>query len=94
MNIGIVEIANCSLMIDADLINAFKESNLLKAKNDKLKVLLWVGGADESDGFTEMVANHANRKRFIQSLKAALERYALDGVGEFTYILYEANCYK
>lgn len=80
INIGIVEILNCSLVIDGDLIHAFKESNLLKAKNKKLKVMLWVGGADESDGFSAMVSNHANRKRFIQSLKSALETYALDGV--------------
>lgn len=82
LNIGIIEISNCSLVIDVDLINAFKESNLLKQKNVNLKVLLWVGGADESMGFKEMVANHANRKRFIQSLKATLEKFSLDGVGE------------
>lgn len=83
LNIGIIEISNCSLVIDADLIAAFKESNLLKAQNEQLKVMLWVGGADESMGFSDMVENHANRKRFIQSLKATLEKFALDGVGEF-----------
>lgn len=84
INIGIIPISNCSLVIDEDLINAFKESNLLKSKNDKLKVLLWVGGADESMGFKEMVANHSNRKSFIQSLKATLEKYSLDGVGKLS----------
>jgi hypothetical protein len=83
LNIGIIEISNCSLVIDADLIAAFRESNLLKGKNEQLKVMLWVGGADESMGFSGMVENHNNRKRFIQSLKATLEKYALDGVGEF-----------
>jgi GH18 family chitinase len=82
LNIGIIEISNCSLQIDQDLIEAFKESNLLKARNEKLKVLLWVGGADESMGFSEMVESHENRKKFIQSLKATLEKFALDGVGE------------
>lgn len=82
INIGIIEISNCSLVIDEDLIEAFKESNLLKLKNNKLKVLLWVGGADESTGFSEMVLNHSNRKKFIQSLKATLEKYSLDGIGE------------
>lgn len=86
LNIGIIDISNCSLVIDEDLINAFKESNLLKARNEKLKVMLWVGGADESTGYSEMVENHANRKLFIQSLKAALEKYSLDGVGEFFLI--------
>jgi GH18 family chitinase len=83
LNIGIIEISNCSLIIDQDLIKAFKDSNLLKAKNEKLKVLLWVGGADESMGFSEMVESHENRKKFIQSLKATLEKFALDGVGEW-----------
>lgn len=83
LNIGIIDISNCSLVIDDDLIRAFKESSLLKGVNEKLKVMLWVGGADEATGFSEMVANHANRKRFIQSIKATLEKYALDGVGEF-----------
>lgn len=91
LNIGIIEISNCSLVIDDDLINAFKESNLLKGRNEKLKVMLWVGGADESTGFSEMVANHANRKRFIQSIKATLEKYALDGVGELCIRLREIS---
>ena len=82
INIGIIEISNCSLLLDDDLINAFQESNLLKSKNEKLKVMLWVGGADESMGFKDMVANHSNRKSFIQSLKATLEKYSLDGVGK------------
>lgn len=83
LNIGIIDISNCTLVIDDDLIKAFQDSSSLKGKNEKLKVLLWVGGADESTGFSEMVENHANRKRFIQSLKATLEKYSLDGVGEF-----------
>lgn len=88
LNIGIIDITNCSLVIDDDLVKAFKDSNLLKTQNDKLKVLLWVGGADESTGFSEMVANHANRKRFIQSIKATLEKYALDGVGKFFFFFH------
>jgi GH18 family chitinase len=84
--IGIVEISNCSLVIDEYLEEAFKESNLLKGKNDKLKVMLWVGGADESTGFSEMVSNHDNRKKFIQSLKENFEKFGLDGVGEFYFV--------
>lgn len=82
INIGIVQIKNCTLLIDDDLIRAFMEGNSLKARNDKLKVLLWVGGADESTGFSEMVENHANRKKFISSLKATLEKFNLDGIGK------------
>lgn len=83
INIGITAIQNCTLVIDNDLIKAFAEGNLLKASNDKLKVMLWVGGApDESTGFSEMVENHANRKKFISSLKETLEKFTLDGVGK------------
>lgn len=58
------------------------DGGLLKSQNEKLKLLLWVGGAEEaSTGFNEMVANHANRKKFISSLKMTLEQYNLDGVG-------------
>jgi len=80
LNIGIIEIFNCSLVIDADLVKAFEDGNRLRAQNKNLKIMLWVGGADESDGFTEMILNHANRKRFIQSLKDALEKHVMDGV--------------
>lgn len=83
INIGIVLIRNCTLQIDDDLIRAFMEGNLLKSKNEALKILLWAGGADEaSTGFSEMVANHENRKKFISSLKATLEKFSLDGIGE------------
>lgn len=82
LNIGIIEIFNCSLVIDADIIAAFKESNLLKAKNGNLKIMMWVGGGGQSMGFSEMVENHENRKKFIQSVKETLEKYTLDGIGE------------
>jgi GH18 family chitinase len=82
INIGIIAIRNCTLEIDDDLSRAFMEGGLLKSKNEKLKILLWVGGADESTGFPEMVSSHANRKKFIYSLKTTLEKYDLDGVGE------------
>lgn len=80
INIGVVLVSNCSLQLDKDLITAIHGSNELKSKNDKLKVLLWVGAADVSEGFPEVVANHTNRKRFIQSVKETLEKYGLDGI--------------
>ncbi|KAL7031189.1 hypothetical protein ACKWTF_006928 [Chironomus riparius] len=80
INIGVVLVSNCSLKLDKDLISAIHGSNELKSKNDKLKILLWVGAADESEGFPEVVANHSNRKRFIQSVKETLEKYGLDGI--------------
>lgn len=81
INVGIVRIVNCSLEITPNLKEAFRQIDTLKGRNGQLKILLWVGGgADSSDGFPEMVRTHANRKIFIQSLKAVLEMFSLDGI--------------
>lgn len=80
INIGIISLENSTLVIDEDLISAFHDSSVLKAHNEKLKILLWVGGGDESYGFPEMISTHETRKKFIQSLKYTLEKYSLDGV--------------
>ncbi|XP_052866438.1 chitinase-3-like protein 2 [Anopheles cruzii] len=79
LHIGVISIENCTLMIDDNVRTAFNRTKALKRANPDLKILTWVGGGSVG-GFTEMVENHANRKRFIQSLKATLEHYHLDGV--------------
>nr|XP_029710685.1 chitinase-like protein 3 [Aedes albopictus] len=79
LNVGIIGIVNGTLYIDEDLKVVFNRTKQLKKANKELKVLLWVGGGGIG-GFSEMVVNHASRKLFIQSLKATLERYQLDGV--------------
>ncbi|XP_062538315.1 chitinase-like protein 3 [Armigeres subalbatus] len=79
LNVGIVAIVNGTLFIDEDLKVVFNRTKQLKKANKDLKVLLWVGGGGQG-GFSEMVVNHATRKLFIQSLKATLEQYQLDGV--------------
>lgn len=79
VNVGIIAIVNGTLFIDDDLKTVFNRTKQLKKANKQLKVLLWVGGGGVG-GFSEMVFNHASRKLFIQSLKATLEQYQLDGV--------------
>lgn len=79
LNIGVVEVSNCTLYIDDEMTEYLKQSSVLKKTNKDLKILLWVGGGG-SVGFSEMVLNHANRKKFIQSLKKVLETYRLDGI--------------
>ncbi|XP_055600421.1 chitinase-like protein 3 [Uranotaenia lowii] len=79
LNVGMAEVVNSTLFINDDLRLVFSRIKQLKKANKGLKVLLWVGGG-QMGGFSEMVANHAKRKLFIQSLKANLERYQLDGV--------------
>lgn len=79
INVGMIWVTQNQLVIENNLREMFKRTTQLKKKNPDLKVLIWVGGA-YSPGFSEMVANHANRKEFIQSLKLVLETYALDGI--------------
>lgn len=79
LNVGIAEIVNGTIYINDDLRIVFNHTRQLKKANRELKVLVWVGGAGVG-GFSEMVVNHASRKLFIQSLKATLEQYQLDGV--------------
>ncbi|XP_055551767.1 chitinase-3-like protein 2 [Wyeomyia smithii] len=79
LNVGVVDIVNGTLYIDDDVRMVLNQTKQLKRVNRELKVLLWVGGGGRG-GFTEMVTNHASRKLFIQSLKATLELFQLDGV--------------
>uniref|UniRef100_A0A182PBK0 GH18 domain-containing protein n=1 Tax=Anopheles epiroticus TaxID=199890 RepID=A0A182PBK0_9DIPT len=79
LNVGIIDIVNNTLFIDNNVREALERTKLLRRANPTLRILLWVGGASVG-GFAEMVENHASRKLFIQSLKATLERYHLDGV--------------
>lgn len=80
INIGVVRISNYSLALDEDLLHAVRESNELKRKNPELKILLWVGAANEANGYPEVIASHVTRKRFIQSIKETLQKYGLDGI--------------
>ncbi|XP_055914027.1 chitinase-3-like protein 2 isoform X1 [Eupeodes corollae] len=79
INIGIADVQNNTITLTDDLRAALNESRSLRTKNPNIKILLWVGGAD-SNGFVDMVRNHANRKIFIQSLKKILSNHSLDGV--------------
>lgn len=79
LNVGIAEIVNGTIYVNDDLRVVFNHTKQLKKANRELKVLIWVGGAGVG-GFSEMVVNHASRKLFIQSLKATLEHFQLDGV--------------
>lgn len=52
----------------------------LKKQNDKLKILIWVGGPSNSIGIIEMINKHTNRIKFVKSIKHALHSYKLDGI--------------
>uniref|UniRef100_A0A0K8TLZ9 Putative catalytically inactive chitinase-like lectin n=1 Tax=Tabanus bromius TaxID=304241 RepID=A0A0K8TLZ9_TABBR len=79
INVGPAEVNDSRIVINDDLRKLLENINELKIKNENLKILLWVGGADDIN-FPQMVSTHAHRKLFIQSLKSVLETYRLDGL--------------
>lgn len=80
INVGLVSIENNTLVIDSTLGELFKQMSNLRRLNSDLKVLMWIGGPSDSLGFVQMIENHASRKEFIKSVKAALMTYRLDGI--------------
>lgn len=79
LNIGVIDVRNKSLVITEKVRETLNDVKQLKIENKDLKVMLWVGAAFTGH-FSEMVHNHANRKIFIRSIKAALEEFRIDGI--------------
>uniref|UniRef100_A0A1I8MB77 GH18 domain-containing protein n=1 Tax=Musca domestica TaxID=7370 RepID=A0A1I8MB77_MUSDO len=82
INVGMSLISNSSTIAISNGLNNVLLYDVPKLRNryPTLRILLWIGGGNSaSDGFPEMVKNHQNRKRFIQSLKSILYAYKLDG---------------
>lgn len=79
LNIGVIDVRNNTLVITDKVRQTLDDVKQLKVLNKDLKVLIWVGAA-YTGHFSEMVHNHANRKMFIRSLKAALEEFRIDGI--------------
>jgi chitinase len=52
----------------------------LKEKNEKLKIIISVGGWEGSGGFSDMALNKTNRTKFIESVISFLGKYNLDGI--------------
>lgn len=52
----------------------------LKAKNEKLKIIISVGGWEGSGGFSDMALSKTNRTKFIESVISFLGKYNLDGI--------------
>lgn len=92
INVGIVFIENNTLVIDNTLSELFKQMSSLRRYNNDLKVMMWIGGPSDSLGFINMIENHASRKEFIKSVKAALMTYRLDGIDLGKDVLYRSLC--
>lgn len=80
INAAFAEIVNNSMVLDNSSQNVLTDLVKLKEANKNLKILLCVGGAGKTSGYLEMVMNHANRKRFIQSVLYYVKNYNIDGV--------------
>lgn len=66
INAAFAGVQNNTINMDADNIKVLKELVRLKRINHRLKILVCVGGATNDGGFSEMVVNHTNRKRYIK----------------------------
>lgn len=77
--VGFASVVNCTLDL-GDNAWIYERVVALKNREPKLKVMVSAGGNTElHDGFSEMVKNHANRKRFIQSVLNVTKTFHLDG---------------
>lgn len=83
INVGMVSVSasNGQLVITENLRRILAQDVLvLRTINPALKLLLWIGGGANSDGFPAMVKNHTTRKMFLHSVKQTLAMYKLDGI--------------
>ncbi|RZC33216.1 chitinase-3-like protein 2 [Asbolus verrucosus] len=80
INVGFANVYNNTLTLDVSQLEILKSVVGLKKINNKLKILISVGGAGNDTGFAEMVLNHATRKLFIKSVLEHVKIYDVDGV--------------
>ncbi|XP_038214987.1 chitinase-3-like protein 1 [Zerene cesonia] len=80
INIAFAQVKDKQIYLSEKQLITVQETVKLKSANQKLKVLLSVGGAGNNDGYSEMVVDHASRKIFIKSIKYMLRNYTLDGI--------------
>ncbi|CAG4967036.1 unnamed protein product [Colias eurytheme] len=80
INIAFAQVKDKQIYLSEHQLITVQEIVKLKKANQKLKILLSVGGAGNNDGFSEMVVDHASRKIFIKSIKYMLRNYSLDGI--------------
>lgn len=80
INVAFAQVKNKQIYLTDLQIKNIREVLLIKNKNPKLKILLSVGGGGNTEGFSDMVVNHAARKEFIRSIKYTLLNYSLDGI--------------
>lgn len=78
--LGFASLANCTIQLGAAQSAACEQAVSLKNRLPGLKVMLSVGGSNQDNGFSEMVRNHASRKKFIRSVLNVTGQFGLDGL--------------
>ncbi len=58
----------------------FSDFSSLRSQNPNIKILISVGGANGSGGFSSMASTAANRNTFAQSCVSFIKTYGFDGV--------------
>ncbi|XP_076659633.1 chitinase-3-like protein 2 isoform X1 [Halictus rubicundus] len=78
--VGFASVVNCSLDLGNDT-SIYKDVVAYKKMQPELRVMISVGGSSELHlGFSEMVKNHTNRKRFIRSVLNVTKSFGFDGL--------------
>lgn len=63
INAAFAGVTDNKINMDDENIRVLEELIKLKHDNQRLKILVCVGGASNDGGFSDMVMNHTNRKR-------------------------------
>ncbi|XP_046144789.1 chitinase-3-like protein 2 isoform X2 [Osmia bicornis bicornis] len=78
--VGFASVVNCSLDLGSNS-SIYKDILALKKLQPELRVMISAGGSNELHlGFSEMVKNHLNRKRFIKSVLNVTKTFGFDGL--------------
>nr|XP_031831642.1 acidic mammalian chitinase-like [Nomia melanderi] len=78
--VGFASVVNCTLDLGNNS-SIYKDVVALKNVQPELRVMISVGGSNELHlGFSEMVKNHTNRKRFIKSVLNVTKSFGFDGL--------------
>ncbi|XP_026674886.1 chitinase-3-like protein 2 isoform X2 [Ceratina calcarata] len=78
--VGFASVVNCSLDLDSSS-TIYQQVVALKKSQPELRVMISAGGSNElHSGFSEMIKNHFNRKRFIKSVLNVTKTFGFDGL--------------
>lgn len=78
--VGFASVVNCSLDLGSNS-SGYQQVLALKKLQPELRVMISAGGSNELHlGFSEMIKNHYNRKKFIKSVLNVTKTFGFDGL--------------